>query len=60
MYKIIKDYIERYKADIEKGDFDTLYSHMTAKTMAAFLTETLLDAGIDPLDYLTKIPEYYG
>lgn len=56
----VKNYIEKYKDDIEKGDFDTFYSHMAAKTMAAFLTETLLDAGIDPLDYLTKIPEYYG
>lgn len=30
MLNTIKDYVEKYKADIEKEDFDTLYSHMTA------------------------------
>ena len=60
MHNTIKDYIEKHKVDIQKEDFDALYSHMTAQTMAAFLTEALLDADIDPLDYLTKIPKYYG
>ena len=60
MLNTIKDYIEKYKADIEKEDFDALYSHMTAQTMAAFLTEALLEADINPLDYLTEIPKYYG
>lgn len=60
MLDIIKNYIEEYKADIEREDFDTLYSHMTAQTRAASLTEALLEADIDPLDYLTEIPEYYG
>ncbi len=60
MLNTIKDYIEKYKADMEKEDFDALYSHMTAQTMAAFLTEALLEADINPLDYLTEIPKYYG
>ena len=29
MLDTIKNYIEEYKADIEREDFDTLYSHIT-------------------------------
>lgn len=60
MLSAIKNYIEEYKADIEKEDFDALYSHLRSQIMAAFLTEALLEADINPLDYLTEIPKYYG
>lgn len=61
MMDITKVYIETYKEDIKRGDFDSLYSHMKVKSLASALTETLLDADIDPLDYFQKeIPEEYG
>lgn len=61
MMDTTKAYIEAYKEDIEKGDFDSLYSHMKVKSLASALTEALLDADIDPLEYFQKkIPEEYG
>lgn len=55
-----KTYIETYKDDLKREDLDSFYSHIKAKTLTPILTDTLIKAGIDPIDYLTKIPMEYG
>ena len=56
----IKNYIEKYGADLKDNNFDAFYSHMQIQTLNPLLTEVFLDLDIDPLDYLTKIPGYYA
>lgn len=60
MLDTIKNYIERYKADLKDNNFDAFYSHMQVQTLNPLLTEVFLDLDIDPLDYLTEIPGYYA
>lgn len=65
LYKGLIDFLtdpenEKLLAD---NDFDTLYRkaiHSSAIASAAHLTELFTEAGVDPLPYLTGIPEYYS
>lgn len=60
MLDIIKNYIEKYKADLKDNNFDAFYSHVRVQTLKPLLTEIFLDLDIDPLDYLINIPEDYA
>ena len=46
---------------LEEGNFDELYYRYQREVdlLSTPLTELLMDAGIEPLDYLTHIPKHY-
>lgn len=46
---------------LEEGNFDELYSRYQREVdlLSTPLTELLINAGIEPLDYLTHIPKHY-
>lgn len=55
----IRDFLETHADLIEKGDFDELYKQFPARVLRSSLTDCLINAGIDPLEYLTVVPSYY-
>ena len=61
MNESVKKFIEKHADLIKNEDFESLYSKSFKELYSdtGKLTEALLNAGINPLDYLTEIPAYY-
>ena len=54
-------YIQDHADLIREGDFDSLYKDVGPKKfLIPEITKTLLDAEVDPLDYLHSIPDRYA
>lgn len=62
MNKNIKTFIEKNKNLIEEDDWEEIYGKICEPSDAlqvGELTRTLLNANINPLDYLDYIPDYF-
>ena len=62
MTKAIKEFLEKYGSLIKEEDWGTLYFKATSELrniQVGELTQTLLNADIDPLEKLTAIPAHY-
>ena len=63
MHYLIKEIIEAYIEDIDNNEFKDLYNtlneYITHEQLVPLLTEALLTCGINPLDHLEYVPEYY-
>lgn len=59
--KEILDFLRKNTQLLEDGNFDELYerAHFTPGLKISALTTFLLEADIEPLDYLTSVPNYY-
>ena len=59
--KEILDFLRKNTQLLEKGNFDELYkkASFTPGLKISALTTFLLEADIEPLDYLTSVPNYY-
>ena len=59
--KEILDFLRKNTQLLEEGNFDELYerAHFTPGLKISALTTFLLEADIEPLDYLTSVPNYY-
>lgn len=61
MNEDVKKFIESHADLMQRNDFDSLYS-MSQKELYSLtgeLSEVFLKAGIDPFDYMTKVPSFY-
>lgn len=61
MNEAIKNFIEKHSDLIDKEDFTSLYSESSAELgeSTSELTRALLDADINPLNYLKAVPNYF-
>ena len=63
--EIVDSLIERYIKEIDDNDFDYIYDQLywnflaSSFTYIGKFTEKLLEADINPLLYMDKIPNYY-
>lgn len=55
----IKEFLKEHILEIKAGDWQSIYSISYKRFNNAELTETLLGAGINPLNDLTKVPDWY-
>lgn len=55
----MKTFMMKHKEDIEKNNFDALYNDVFSAN-ASNITEFLLEAGVDPLAYMTYVPTSYA
>lgn len=55
----MKKFMMKHKEDIEKNNFNALYNDVFSAN-ASNITEFLLEAGIDPLVYMTYVPTSYA
>ena len=65
MNKTIKNFLESHVKDLENEDFTALYNHLTVESrlrvlLVAELSKTLVEAGINPLEYMEKVPDYFA
>lgn len=61
MQDFIQEFIETHIDIIDKNDFETLYIELMdspVHEVGGLLTEVLLDAGINPFEYLKTLPMY--
>lgn len=60
----LKEFIEKYKNEINNRLFEKIYSLATTGELDSSdvgrLTELLYKCKIDPLEYMTKVPIYYS
>lgn len=55
----IQKFLEKNIQLIDNNEYDELYS-LLPETAASELTHVLLEAGINPLEYMSRIPPYYS
>lgn len=57
----IKEFIENHTELLLNENFTQLYNEITSKDvdLTGRLTRTLLEAGMDPLEYMSEIPSFY-
>ena len=55
----VKQFIEENIDQVDDNEFLYLYKQIKSYAFTRCFTETLLAAGIDPLEYMTEIPERY-
>lgn len=55
----IQIFIESHVQLIKEEDFESLYEKVEPVWMRKDLTETLLEAGINPLEYMNKVPSNF-
>lgn len=64
MNKNIKNFLESHVEDLENEDFAALYNHLMVESRpvshVAELSKTLVEAGINPLEYMKKVPDYFA
>lgn len=54
----LKRFINEYRDEIDNNEFDNLYAEWPGRTWE--LTFVLLQSGIDPLENLGWVPDYYA
>lgn len=62
MTEFVKEFITTYQKEIDADKWSELYKYSRWNdhlVEVGNFTETLLDAGIDPLEYLDSIPAFY-
>ena len=59
MNKDLKDFILKHKEDIDNNEWDKVYANMST-VFRGDLTSVLSGVSIDPLPYMSKVPEYFA
>ena len=56
----IREFLENHIDLIDQNNFTELYERWPTKATTGQLTTVLLDCGINPLEYMTTVPDSYG